>query len=117
MPVPVKIWKRLACVSVLILLSAGAAMAQISYKAVEHHNQQKRQSLKEAKQAEVEYKDTHLNTSTYTFKKGAPGRKRVAARDGRNKYRFTDSGNAAQGLPVKIKKGWLFKRKKNITQK
>ena len=117
MPVSVKIWKPLAVVAVLLVLSAASAVAQISYKAVDQHKQQKRRSLKEASQAEVEYKDTHLNTSAYTFKKGAPGRKRVATKDGRTKYRFTENGNAAQGLPVKIRKGWLLKRKKTINQK
>ncbi|MFD2246963.1 hypothetical protein [Pontibacter ruber] len=92
-------------------------MAQISYKAVDQHNHLKRQSLKEADKTDVAYKDTHLNTSTYTFKKGEAGRKRVATNDGRNKYRFTERGNAAQSLPVKLKKGWLFKRKKDNTQK
>jgi len=118
MPGSVKNWKWLVAIAVLILFNTESATAQISYKTIDQHNQLKRQSLKEAGRADVAYKDTHLNVDAYTFKKGEAARKRAAAKDGRNKYRFNENGDPAQPLPVKLKKkGLLFKRKKNINQK
>ncbi|MEJ8803680.1 hypothetical protein [Pontibacter sp. H249] len=68
------------------------------------HKQERKRFLKQAKAAETDYKDTHLNVDTYTFKEGKAGRKR-AKKDERARYQFNDAGE-----PVKKKR--LFSRKK-----
>ena len=66
--------KCLVVVAGLLLIAACPAVAQISYKTVDKHEQLKRQSLREASQVDATYKDTHLNMEAYTFKKGESGK-------------------------------------------
>lgn len=66
--------KRLLIVAGLLIFAACPAMAQISYKTTDRHEQLKRKSLREASQADASYKDTHLNMEAYNFKKGESGK-------------------------------------------
>lgn len=96
--------KWLISLLVLLLLAIAPAMAQIDQKSYDHHRQQRRKFLKQADTVETQYKDTHLNVDSYTFKIGEAGRKR-AKKDERKRYHFNDAGE-----PVKKKR--LFSRKK-----
>ena len=98
-----KTMKVTLCLALLLLIGAMPGYAQISFKAHEKHGQEMRKSLKEAEQVELAYKETHLNTSAYTFKKGAVARKRTK-KDERTSYLFNE-----RGKPVK----WFHFLKKN----
>ncbi|WP_299761179.1 hypothetical protein [uncultured Pontibacter sp.] len=87
------------------LLGTLPGYGQVSYEASARHEQQLRKSLKDAEKVDNKYKSTHLNTDTYTFKKGVAGRKRVKRDDGRSKLQFNVNGEPA-------KKPKLFKKKR-----
>ncbi|GAB3826314.1 hypothetical protein GCM10028895_37090 [Pontibacter rugosus] len=66
----------------LLLLIGTPGYSQVNYQAEENHEQKLKQSLKDAAKVDaVTYKDTHLNTSAYTYKKGvrpqAPSQRRT----------------------------------------
>ena len=94
----------------LLALVAAPAFAQISYATNGQQKKQQKQFLKEAEKTESVYKDTHLNTDVYTFKKGEAARKRIKAKNGRAGYTFD-----ANGKPVKTKKA--FRKQKAKRQK
>lgn len=94
---------------VLLLLAALPSYGQISFKAHEKHAQEMRKSLKEAEQTDLAFKDTHLNTSVYSFRKGTAARKRLKQEE-RSGYQFNENGN-----PVKWKK--FFKMRKHKREK
>ncbi|WP_162054466.1 hypothetical protein [Pontibacter pamirensis] len=75
----------------LLLFGALPGYAQISFKAHENHGREVRKSLKEAAKADLAYKETHLNTNTYTFRKGTAARKR-AKKDELASYQFNERG-------------------------
>ncbi len=87
--------KKLALLVVLLIITIGSASAQISFKETAKHEQRKKRFLKQASQADAAYKDTHLNTEAYTFRKGKAARKRTV-RDERDKYKFSENGQAVQ---------------------
>ncbi|MCJ8166083.1 hypothetical protein MKJ04_14645 [Pontibacter sp. E15-1] len=91
----------------LLLLAALPGYGQISFDAREKHEQKMRKSLKEAEQVEYTYKETHLNTSAYTFKKGAAARKR-RKQDRRATYQFDENGKPARKI--------LFFKKRKLRQ-
>ena len=87
------------------LLGTLPGYGQISYQASAKHDQQLRKSLRDAEKVDSKYKDTHLNTDAYTFRKGEAGRKRLKKKDERDQFQFNVKGDPAK----KIK---LFKNKK-----
>ena len=93
----------------LLLLAALPGYGQISFDAHEKHGQEMRKSLKEAGQTDLAYKETHLNTNAYTFRKGAAARKRLKQEE-RASYQFNENGK-----PVKWKK--FFKMRKHKREK
>ncbi|CAM3795356.1 hypothetical protein POKO110462_20100 [Pontibacter korlensis] len=86
------------------LIGTLPGYGQTSFQASAKHEQQLRKSLRDAEKANAKYKDTHLNTDTYTFKKGEAGRRRVRNEE-RGKLQFNVKGD-----PVKKLK--LFNKKK-----
>ncbi|OKL40613.1 hypothetical protein [Pontibacter flavimaris] len=86
------------------LLGTLPGYGQVSYEASARHGQSLRKSLKDAEKVDSKYKDTHLNTNAYTFKKGEAGRKRVK-KDERARLHFNVNGDPAKKLR-------LFKNKK-----
>jgi hypothetical protein len=96
--------KIVLSLALLLLFGASPSYGQISFKSHEKHGQKMRQSLKEAEQIELAHKETHLNPNTYTFRKGAPARKRVK-QDERNSFHFNE-----RGKPMKWTR--FFKKKK-----
>ncbi|RIJ37835.1 hypothetical protein D1627_12145 [Pontibacter oryzae] len=91
------------------LIGTVSGYGQVNHESQAQHDQEVKLSLKEASKVDAAYKETHLNTNIYTFKKGAAGRKRVY-KDGRDKYQFNTSGE-----PVKKLK--LFKKKRKYKQR
>ncbi|WP_242926065.1 hypothetical protein [Pontibacter vulgaris] len=83
-------------------MAIGSASAQISHKETSKHKLYKKRFLKQADKTEAAYKETHLNTEAYTFKKGKAARKK-AVRDERGKYKFSQDGQAMPRKP-KVKK-------------
>ena len=77
----------------LLLLGAVPAMAQIQNLSDDKHKKEQKRFLKEAEKTESTYKETHLNTDAYTFKKGEAARKKVKKRDERRRYKFDEAGN------------------------
>ena len=98
----------LLCLTLLLFL-ALPGYAQISFTAHERHEREMRKSLKEAEKADPVYKETHLNTNAYTFRKGAAARKRLK-QDERSVYKFNDSGKP-------MKRAWIFKKRKHKREK
>ncbi|WP_439880576.1 hypothetical protein ACSX1A_15650 [Pontibacter sp. MBLB2868] len=72
--------KRFVLLLVALLIATAPAFAQISYETYSHHKQLRKQFLKQADTTVSPYKDTHLDVSSYNFKKGEPGRTRVERR-------------------------------------
>ncbi|WP_276499629.1 hypothetical protein [Pontibacter litorisediminis] len=86
------------------LLGTLPGYGQVSFQASAKHEQQLRKSLKDAEKVNSKYKDTHLNTDAYTFRKGEAGRKRLK-KDDRAKLHFNVKGDPAKKLR-------LFKKKR-----
>ncbi|WP_219337354.1 hypothetical protein [Pontibacter populi] len=92
----------------LLLLGVVPAMAQIKNLSDDKQKKEQRRFLKEAEKTESTYKDSHLNTNAYTFKKGEAARKRVKKRDERRQYKFDEAGK-----PLKKK---TFLRRKTTSK-
>lgn len=75
----------------LLLLVALPGYGQISFKMQEKHGREMRKSLKEAAKTDIVYKETHLNTNAYTFRKGTAVRNR-AKKDELASYQFNERG-------------------------
>ncbi|PRY14776.1 hypothetical protein CLV24_10313 [Pontibacter ummariensis] len=75
---------KVVLVLLLFFLFSVPVSAQINHVSHSKHEQELRQSLKEAAKVDALYKETHLNTDTYTFRKGVAGRK-VSKREGAEK--------------------------------
>jgi len=88
---------------VLALLPEGAS-AQTQTTTDGKHKKEQKRFLKEARNTESAYKETHLNTGSFTFRKGEAARKRAKKRDERLQYKFDDTGKP-------LKKKQLFRKK------
>lgn len=96
------------CLFVLLLcLTFLPAQAQISYESKGVHKQLRKKFLKQANYVDAEYKDSHLDMSTYNFKKGESGR----FAETKNRKRVQNKRNA------NIKKGFLFWKKESEQEK
>lgn len=86
-----------------IFLASQPALAQTDVNGNEKAKLERlnRKNLKESKEYKSDYKDTHLDTSTYQYKTGKAGRK--AARADKARLRKENAGFLGIGL---------FKRKK-----
>ena len=91
------------------LLGVLPGYGQTSHTAIARHDQELKKSLKEAAKVDAAYKDTHLNTDAYTFRKGEAGRKRLRSNE-RAQYQFNVKGDAAKKLR-------LFKKKRHRQRK
>ena len=98
-----------AALGLLLLLVALPGYGQISFKAQEKHDREMRKSLREAEQADLAFKDTHLNTKAYTFRKGVAARKRLKQEE-RSSYQFSEKGK-----PVRWTK--IFRKRKHKREK
>ena len=86
-----KAFKFILPLVLLLLLGALPGYGQISFKAHENHGREVRKSVKEAAKADLAYKETHLNTNAYTFRKGTAARGR-AKKDELASYQFNERG-------------------------
>ncbi|TPE40294.1 hypothetical protein [Pontibacter mangrovi] len=89
----------------LLFFVAGTlpGYGQTSFEASAKHEQQLRKSLREAEKVDAKFKETHLNTDAYTFKKGASGRRRVRNNE-RDKMQFNVNGEPVRKLKIFGKK-------------
>jgi len=62
---------------IFTVFACPSAWAQITYKSRAAIKAETRKSKRDAAQVEADYKDSHLNTAHYTYKKGIVGRKKV----------------------------------------
>jgi len=62
---------------VLLVFSIASALAQTTHRSKAAIKAETRKSKRDAARVEAEYKDSHLNTAHFTYKKGAAGRKKV----------------------------------------
>ena len=96
--------KWVLCFFIVLALGAVPVMAQIHTQTSEKQKKQQKRFLKEAEKTESAYKETHLNTEAYTFKRGEAARKRVTKRDERRQYKFNEAGSPQ-------KKKTIFRKK------
>ncbi len=61
----------------LLVFTNSSAVAQITHRSKAAKKAETRKSKRDAARMEADYKDSHLNTAHYTYKKGASGRKKV----------------------------------------
>ncbi|HEY4652229.1 MAG TPA: hypothetical protein VIG72_12490 [Pontibacter sp.] len=87
-----------------LLVGQQPVAAQIQQTSKGQHKKEQRRYLKEARNTEAAYKDTHLNPDTYTHRKGEAARKRVKKRDERRQYKFDDTGQPVKKTRVARKK-------------
>ncbi|MDQ3290390.1 MAG: hypothetical protein M3Q05_03770 [Bacteroidota bacterium] len=93
--------------SALTLVLSLQVSAQIAFTNDAQLKAETRRSRREAARTEAEYKETHLNTSNFTYKKGKSGRKRVDIQEGWETYKFNGPENFIYTEPKNLK----FKRK------
>ncbi|WP_347160275.1 hypothetical protein [Pontibacter chitinilyticus] len=104
--------QALHCLLILpLLLAAAPAFAQISHTTEEQQRKEQKQFLKEADKTESVYKETHLNTAVYTFKKGEAARKRAKAKG--NNTALNDKGEPLTRWKLFQKKGKRLKKKRS----
>ncbi|RDV11533.1 hypothetical protein DXT99_24320 [Pontibacter diazotrophicus] len=96
----------------LLLFGALPGYGQISHKAQEKHGREMRKSLKEAAKADIAYKESHLNTNAYTFRKGAAARRQIK-QDERASYQFNERGKPMRWFHFLKKKKYKREQKKN----
>ena len=61
----------------LLAFSIVPVLAQTTHRSQAAIKAETRKSKRDAARVEADYKDSHLNTTHYTYKKGAVGRKKV----------------------------------------
>lgn len=95
---------KAAFVFMLITLSLNLpVVAQIAFTNKAQLKAETRRSRREAARVEADYKESHLNTGNFTYKKGKSGRKQVEVQEGWESYQFNESGNVDYPEPVKLK--------------
>lgn len=82
------------------------ASAQIAFLGKSQLKAETRRNLREAARIEADYKESHLNTTYFTYKKGKAGRKRVDVVEGWENYQYNNPNQSTYLEPVK----WKFKR-------
>ncbi|MDQ4139952.1 MAG: hypothetical protein M3142_05455 [Bacteroidota bacterium] len=86
--------------------------AQIAFTNDAQLKAETRRSRREAARIEADYKDSHLNTSNFTYKKGKSARKQVDALEGWETYQFNNTDNFIYTEPKKLKLKRKAERKK-----
>ena len=104
--------KALLPLVLLLLLGNIPGYGQISHKAQERHDREMRKALREAARADHTYKETHLNTNAYTYRKGTVARKRIK-KDERASYQFNERGRPMKWYHFLKKKKYRQEKKKN----
>ncbi len=101
-------------VLIVITLSVNLkASAQIAFVGKSQLKAETKRNKREAARIESDYKETHLNTDHFTYKKGKSGRKRVEVEESWEDYKFNNPDHFTYSEPVKIN----FKRKSNRKKK
>ncbi|QMU30201.1 hypothetical protein [Adhaeribacter radiodurans] len=94
------------------LIFSLQASAQIAITNDAQLKAETRKSRREAARIKADYKESHLNTSNFTYKKGKSGRKQVDVQEGWESYQFTNNGNVLYTEPGKLKLKHKADRKK-----
>ncbi|PSR54395.1 hypothetical protein AHMF7605_13190 [Adhaeribacter arboris] len=95
------------------LISSLQVSAQIAFTNDAQLKAETRKSRREAARIEADYKESHLNTSNFTYKKGKAGRKQVDIEEGWESYQFNATNDFNYLEPKKLK----LKRKANRKKK
>lgn len=82
----------------VLLLAGGSAFAQTHEP---NHRAANRRSLRDARQYPAPYKDSHLAVNKAALKRGDGGRQ-VQPNDGRQKYKFDNTGAARVSEPSTV---------------
>ena len=88
---------------VTIIFSVLPAYAQILYMSAADLKAETKKSKRQARQYPAEYKETHLNTANYNFKKGQAGRKVVSVEEFPADYTYDQDINAIYQAPQKAR--------------
>lgn len=94
-------------ISLFLISICDPVLAQIAFTDKADIKAETKRSRQDAAQIESDYKESHLNTADFTYKKGQPGRKQVKAQEQRGRNRFDAYGNVINSAPVQFS----FKRK------
>ncbi len=101
-------------VLIVIVLSLNLqASAQIAYLGNSQLKAETKRNKREAARIEADYKDTHLNTDYFTYKKGKASRKRVEVEEGWEDYMYINPEHLAYTEAFKLQ----LKRKGNRKKK
>jgi len=73
----IKLTPKVFIYLLLTVLSCAPALAQITHRSQAAIKAETRKSKRDAARFKADYKESHLNTAHYTYKKGEAGRKRV----------------------------------------
>ncbi|QDA60432.1 hypothetical protein [Hymenobacter jejuensis] len=102
---------RLFLVAAVLFCGMSAAAAQTKSISPGKQRSENRKALRDARRSSAEYKDSHLAVNKATFKRGASGRQ-VTQSDGRDKFKFDNSGMPRVSEPSHVS---LRLRKKKST--
>ncbi|QNF31727.1 hypothetical protein HUW51_02945 [Adhaeribacter swui] len=87
--------------------------AQIAFVGNSQLKAETKRSKREAARIDSDYKETHLNTNYFTYKKGKASRKRVEVEETWEDYKYNNLDQFTYTEPVKLK----IKRKSNRKKK
>ena len=106
---PLFFLKTVFVLTIIILSLNIQASAQIAYLGNSQLKAETKRNKREAARIESDYKETHLNTNYFTYKKGKASRKRVEVEEGWEDYMYNNPEHFAYTEAFKIK----LKRKGN----
>lgn len=88
------------------------ASAQIAYFGNSKLKAETKRNKREAARIESDYRETHLNTNYFTYKKGKASRKRVVVEEGWEDYMYNNPEHFASTEAFKLKLKSKGNRKK-----
>ena len=104
---------KISIVLIVIVLGLNLqASAQIAYLGNSQLKAETKRNKREAARIEADYKETHLNTTYFTYKKGKASRKRVEVEQSWEDYMYNNPEHLAYTEAFKLKLSRKGNRKK-----
>ncbi|RDC64683.1 hypothetical protein [Adhaeribacter pallidiroseus] len=95
---------KIVFVFIVVIISLNLqASAQIAYVGNSQLKAENKRNKREAARIETDYKETHLNTNYFTYKKGKASRKRVEVEEGWEDYMYNNPEHLAYTEAFKLK--------------
>jgi hypothetical protein len=99
--------KSLLTLVMCLLLGSIPVCAQIKNESKGEHKHMRKKFLKESDEIDTQYNDSHLDLSSYNFRKGEPGRLRNSKKKKQVQVESVNTGNTKRFL------FWKRKEKQN----